>query len=469
MYNFKLLIDGRLVDGAAEADVINPATGEAFARAPVANVEQLNAAVAAAKQSFADWSARPIGERASLLSALAERLAQRTDEIVHLLTSEQGKPLDQARMEIMASIGVLRAFATMDIAPRILRDSEQSRVIELRRPLGVVAAITPWNFPIILLIHKLAPALLAGNTLVVKPAPSTPLTTLLLGEICQELLPAGVVNVVIDRNDLGKVLTSHPDVVKVAFTGSTVTGKHVLAAASGTLKRVTLELGGNDAAIVLDDVDPADTARKIFRVAMANAGQMCVAIKRAYVPSSMYDAFCEELVGLANEAVVAEGTLPGVQIGPVQNQMQFEKLKELLEDTRRVGRIIAGGSVIDRPGYFLSPTIVRDVPDDARIVREEQFGPILPVLSYDDIDEVVARANDSEFGLCGSVWGRDVERAISVARRIESGTVCVNHSMPFDAAIPFRGIKQSGLGTELGEEGLLEYTQPTVVNVNLSA
>jgi acyl-CoA reductase-like NAD-dependent aldehyde dehydrogenase len=316
--------------------------------------------------------------------------------------------------------------------------------------------------------HKVAPALLAGNTVVLKPAATTPLTTLKFGEICNKILPAGVVNVICDNNDLGGVLTSHPEVDKISFTGSTATGKKVMEAAARAVKRVTLELGGNDAAIVLDDADPVEVAGKVFQAAMMNAGQVCLAVKRAYVPAPLYDAFCDELARLANQAVVDEGTAQGAQIGPVQNKMQFEKLKGLLESAKAEGKIIAGGEAIDRDGYFIQPTIVRDVSEDARIVREEQFGPVLPVLSYDDIDDVIARANDTDYGLGGSVWGKDIDRAVSVAEKVQSGTVWVNQHLGLSPVIPFRGAKQSGIGGELGLEGLQEFTQAKIVNVKLA-
>ena len=251
---------------------------------------------------------------------------------------------------------------------------------------------------------------------------------------------------------------------KIAFTGSTATGKKVMASAAAMVKRVTLELGGNDAAIVMDDVDPAKAAQKVFQGAMTNAGQICVAIKRAYVPHSIYDAFCEEIAALANAAIVDDGTKQGTTIGPVQNRMQFEKVCALIEDAAQHGKVIAGGAPLDRPGYFLPPTIVRDLPEDASLVREEQFGPVLPVLKYDDIDEVVTRANDSEFGLGGTVWGADVKRASSVARRIKAGTVWVNQHLAIEPGVPFRGTRQSGLGAELGDAGLEEYTQAHIVN-----
>lgn len=462
---FRLLIDGQPHPGAGSFDVINPATGEPFARCPKADEAVLNQAVASAKAAFPAWSATPVEERAALVNRLADAIEARAGEIASLLTAEQGKPLDQAMYEAMGATFVLRAFAAMRIEDKVLRDEGGNRIVEHRTPLGVVAAIMPWNFPIILLMNKLGPALVTGNTVVAKPAPTTPLTTLLIGEIASEILPPGVLNIICDENDLGAALTSHPDVAKVAFTGSTATGVKVMQAGAAGLKRMTLELGGNDAAIVLDDVDPVEAARKIYGGAMANAGQICVAIKRAYVPATMYDAFCEELARLAKEAVVDDGTRQGAQIGPVQNRMQFEKIRALLDHARENGTVLAGGEPLNRPGYFIPPTIVRDLPDDAPLVTDEQFGPVLPVMKFDSIDEVIERANDSPYGLGGSVWGRDVARATEVARRIDSGTVWVNQYLAIDANIPFRGTKMSGVGAELGEAGLHEYTQAHVINV----
>ena len=461
---YRMLIDGELVAGTSDFDVINPATAEPFARCPKADADMVNRAVAAAKRAFPSWSSKPIEERAALVNKIADGIEARIDEFARLLTSEQGKPLDQATFEMFGAIYTLRAFTQMRIDPKTLRDDNGNTVIEHRTPLGVVAAITPWNFPVILLANKLGPALITGNTMVAKPAPTTPLTTLLLGEICNEVLPAGVVNIVCDQNDLGPLLTTHPDVAKVAFTGSTATGKKVMAAAADTVKRVTLELGGNDAAVVLDDVDARQVAQKVYQGAMANAGQICVAIKRAYVPESIYDDFCDELATLANDAVVDDGMNQGAQVGPVQNKMQFDKVKALLDDAKQRGKVLAGGEPLDRPGYFIPPTIVRDLDDDAPLVREEQFGPVLPVLKYTDLDDVIERANKSEYGLGGTVWGKDLDRAMAVAKRIDSGTVWVNQFLAIDPTIPFRGSKQSGMGGELGEAGLHEYTQPHIIN-----
>lgn len=464
-HQFHMLIDGQLVPGVSSFDVVNPATAETFAQCPKADATMLEQAVIAAKRALPAWSALTMDERAALILKLADAMEQRSGEFASLLTREQGKPLDQAGYEIMGSVYTLRAIAEMRIAPKTLREENGTRIIEHRTPLGVVAAITPWNFPVILLMNKLAPALLTGNTMIAKPAPTTPLTTLLFGELCQQILPAGVVNILCDQNELGGLITGHPDIAKIAFTGSTATGRKVMASSAGTVKRVTLELGGNDAAIVLDDVDPRQIARKVYQGAMTNAGQICVAIKRAYVPAALYDDFCDELARLANEAIVDDGAKQGTTIGPIQNRMQFDKVRALIEDARGRGTILAGGDALDRPGYFIPPTIVRDLDDTAPLVSEEQFGPVLPVLQYTDVDDVIARANNSDYGLGGTVWGKDVARATDVAMRIDSGTVWVNQFLAIDPSIPFRGVKQSGLGAELGEAGLLEYTQAHVVNV----
>jgi acyl-CoA reductase-like NAD-dependent aldehyde dehydrogenase len=465
MSDFKLLINGTLVEGASTLDVINPATGRRLTAAPRANRAQLDEAVAAAKAAFTGWSTTPLRERGALLAKLAEALELEQGEFARLLTEEQGKPLPQAHDEIARSIATIRYFATLDLPLEVLKEDATQKVVRQHKPLGVVAAITPWNFPVLLLMIKVAPALFAGNTVVAKPAPTTPLTTLKFGHLCARILPAGVINFIVDQNDLGSALTGHPDVAMVAFTGSTATGKKVMGTAAGSLKRLTLELGGNDAAIVLDDVDPTEVAPKIYAGATLNSGQVCLAIKRLYVHDSMYDTFCDELGKLARETVVGDGLKPGTQMGPIQNKAQFEKVSEFLEDARQNGKIVASGGVLDREGFFVQPTIVRDISDDAKLVREEQFGPVLPVLRYSEIDEVVARANATEYGLGGSVWSSDRDRAFAVASRIDSGTVWVNKHLDIGLDTPFGGVKQSGLGAELGQDGLEEFTQATIINM----
>ena len=465
MTDFKLLINGRLVPGASSMDVLNPATEEVVAACPTASEAQLNEAVAAAKAAFPAWSKRPLKERAELLNKAADAMMARQEEFARLLTQEQGKPLPMAMWEVGGTAAGLKYFASLTLDDKVIKDDAESKIILQHAPLGVVAAITPWNFPLILLSIKVGPGLVAGNTMICKPAPTTPLTTLLFGELCAEIFPPGVINVIADKNDLGAAITAHPDIAKVAFTGSTATGKKVMASAASSLKRITLELGGNDAAIVLDGVDPKEVAPKIFGGATINSGQVCLAIKRVYAPESMYDELCDELAKLAKEAVMGDGLEQGTQLGPIQNKMQFEKVKEYIEVGRKDGKIIAGGEAYEGKGYFVAPTIVRDISHDSRLVKEEQFGPVLPVLSYSDLDDAIAKANDSEYGLGGTVWTNDLDRGQAVASQIMSGTIWVNKhlDLPFD--VPFGGAKQSGLGVEYGQEGLEEFTQQKTINM----
>jgi acyl-CoA reductase-like NAD-dependent aldehyde dehydrogenase len=462
---FNLLIGGKLVPGAMTLDVVNPATGKVFATCARADKHQLDAAVAAAKGAFPAWSATPLAERRRLLLKLADGVAARTDEFARLLTQEQGKPLAIATREMKGAVWSIRKYASLDLPLKTLKEDEHGRVVRRQAPLGVVAAITAWNFPMTLTMNKVPPALLAGNTVVLKPAPTTPLTTLLVAELCADIFPPGVVNVIVDQNDLGGHLTTHRDVAKVTFTGSTATGKKVMASVAESVKRVTLELGGNDAAILLDDVNVKEVAPKVFQAAMHNAGQVCIAIKRVYVHDSKYDALCEELAKLAAQVVVGNGLDEGTTMGPVQNKAQFEKVKEFLVDAHAHGKVIAGGKALDRDGYFIAPTIVRDIPDDARLVREEQFGPVLPVLKYSDVTDAITRANDTEYGLGSSVWSADPERAFAVAQQIGAGTVWVNKHLDIPPEGPFGGAKQSGFGCELGQEGLEQFTQTQIISV----
>lgn len=464
-HSFNLVIGGKLVPGALTLDVINPATGKSFATCSRANQTQVADAITAAKSAFSSWSKTPLEERRSLLNKIADAFALRIDEFARLSTQESGKPLPLANREMKGALASIRNFAKLDLPEEVLKADEAGRIVKIRTPLGVVAAITAWNYPMTLLVNKLPPALLAGNTIVVKPAPTTPLTTLLFGALCNDILPAGVVNVVVDNNDLGGFLSQHPDVAKVAFTGSTATGKKVFASCADGVKRVTLELGGNDPAIVMNDVDVKEVAPKILQGALVNAGQVCLAIKRVYVHDSQYDAMCDELAKLAKQVVVGDGLTQGTQMGPLQNRMQFEKAKEYLADAKANGKVIAGGNARDSEGYFVEPTVVRDIPDTARVVREEQFAPIVPVLKYKDIDDAIKRANDTSYGLGATVWGKDIKRASDVAMQLEAGTVWVNKHLELPLDVQFGGAKQSGLGCEKGQRGLEEYTQVRIVNI----
>ncbi len=464
---YRMLIGGALIDGDAEMDVINPATGKLLASCPRGSAAQLDAAVAAAKGAQPGWAACSLAERQDALAGLADSLESQSEGFARLLTMEQGKPLAEATAEVAYTVAFIRHFATKGPRVEVLEIGPGRRIEMHRRPLGVVGAIIPWNFPLLLIAFKLPPALVTGNTIVVKPSPTTPLTALKLGELCAEFFPPGVVNIVSDANDLGGRLSAHPDVAKISFTGSTSTGAMVMQAAAETIKRVTLELGGNDAAIVLPDIDPAAVAPALFGSSFMNAGQVCLAIKRLYVHKDIYDEVCDRLAALATDAVVDDGLMQGAQIGPLQNRMQFQKVKGFLADAHAAGKVIAGGKAIDRPGYFIEPTIVRDVTDGDRIVDIEQFGPILPIIKFSDPEDALARANASPLGLGGSVWSKDVRRATDLAARMDVGMAWVNKHLDFGPGIPFGGAKQSGIGMELGDAGLAEFTQLSVLNIAL--
>ncbi|MBL6691520.1 MAG: aldehyde dehydrogenase family protein [Pseudomonadales bacterium] len=465
MSDYKLLINGELVEGDSTMPVVNPATEEVISDCPRASEAQLNDAVAAAKAAFPAWAATPIEQRKEVVLKMADIIEANAQELAQLLTEEQGKPLGDATGEVYGMAAFCRYFCSLDLPVEVIDDSEGRKVEAHRVPLGVVGAIVPWNFPLILMAFKLPPALIAGNTIVIKPAPTTPLSTLRIAELIKDVAPAGVVNFITDLNDLGAPMTAHPDVRKISFTGSTATGAKVMAGAAGLLKRITLELGGNDAGIVLNDVNPKETAPKVFDSAFQNSGQVCIAMKRLYVHEDIYDEMCDELATIANETVIGNGLEQGTKLGPLNNQMQYDRVKELIEEAKTDGKIIAGGEVPDQPGYFIRPTIVRDISEGSRLVDEEQFGPVLPVLKFSEDSEAVERANASSWGLGGSVWSSDLDKAYALAEKMDAGTVWINKHAELDPGIPFGGAKQSGIGKELGEEGLQEFTQLKIINM----
>ena len=464
--DFKLLIDGASVGADQALDVINPATGRVFARCPAAGRAELDRAVTAARRAFPAWRDMSFEERRERIKRMAQVLRDHQAALAELLTLEQGKPLGQARDEIGRAATQSEGMAQIAIAPETLTQDEQ-RSIELRYyPLGVVGIITPWNAPINLAAGPLTSALYTGNTTVLKPSPYTPLTTLKLAELLTAVFPAGVLNVLAGGDELGQWMTEHPGIDKISFTGSVATGKKVMASAAGTLKRLTLELGGNDAAIVLDDVDPKTIAPKLFFAAFVNSGQVCMAIKRIYAHERIYAALCSALAEEARKARIGSGLDPQTQLGPIQNKEQYERVVGILEETRRSGaRILAGGKLPDGPGYFMPPTIVADVDEHSRLVQEEQFGPIVPVLRFSDVDDALRRANDTRYGLSGSVWSGDTERAAASAARLEVGTAWVIQHRTTSATVPFGGAKESGVGRQYSVLGLKSYMEPRVISV----
>jgi len=459
-----MTIDGQAAPTAATFDVLNPATNEVYARAPECSKEQLDAAMESSAKAFRDWRADESARRDALRQA-AGILLGASGDLAPVLTAEQGKPLSDANLEIFAAGMWLQYYADLEVPREVIQDDDNAFVEVVRKPLGVVAAITPWNFPVTLASWKIAPALLAGNTMVLKPSPFTPLSTLMVGELLRDVFPPGVFNVVSGGDGLGGWMTSHPVPRKISFTGSVATGKKVAAAAAPDLKRTTLELGGNDPAILLDDVDAAEVADRVYRFAFANNGQICSAIKRVYVPERIYDDVVDALATHARAAKVGPGTDPETQLGPINNRPQYERVSELVADALKGGaRAAAGGKPIDSPGNFFEPTIIADISDGTRIVDEEQFGPALPVIPYRDLDDAVERANATHFGLSGSVWSGDADRAAEVAERLECGTAWVNTHLALAPHQPFGGAKWSGLGVENGTWGLYGFTELQVLH-----
>ena len=464
--DYTLTIDGAADAGPATFEVVNPATGAAFATAPDAGAAELDHAVAAARKAFPGWRAIPIAERQAMVKALGAKLGEHKDELMRLLTREQGKPHADAIMDVLGGAYWCGVFAGMDVPTTVVEDSDKRRLEIRHTPIGVVGALAPWNFPVYLAMLKTAPALVAGNTLVLKPSPFTPLTTLRIGELARDIFPPGVFNVLSGGDALGPLMTSHPGIDKISFTGSSATGRKVMQSASDTLKRVTLELGGNDAAIVMPDVDVDAVAQQIFAAAFGNTGQICIAVKRLYVHADIYDRFSQALVELAKAAKVGDGAEQGTKFGPMQNKLQYARVKELIADAHAQGyKFLVGGETMDRPGYFLPLSLVDNPPDDARIVREEQFGPVLPILKFDDVDDVVRRANDSPYGLGGQVWSADEDKALEIGSRLETGNVWINQPQEIFAGAPFGGHKASGIGSESALEGLLAYTNAQTVAV----
>ncbi|KQT35303.1 aldehyde dehydrogenase [Sphingomonas sp. Leaf412] len=459
-------IDGKAVDTAAHLSVLNPATEEIVALAPDCGVAELDAAVDAARRAFPAWRATPIAQRQAMVKALGEAIKAHKDELMRLLTSEQGKPHADATGDVLGGAMWCKVYGNMDLPVQVTEDSDDRRVEVRRTPIGVVGALAPWNFPVILAMLKAAPALVAGNTVVLKPSPFTPLTTLRIGELARDIFPAGVLNVLSGGDALGPLMTAHPGIDKISFTGSTATGRKVMESASAGLKRVTLELGGNDAAIVLPDVDVDAVAKQVFAAAFGNSGQICVAVKRLYIHADIYDRFAAALTDLARAAKVGDGAEQGTRFGPMQNSAQFARVKDMIADAKAQGYdFLIGGDAIDRPGYFLPLTLIDNPPEDSRIVQEEQFGPVLPLLKWRDADDVVARANATEYGLGGQVWGGDVDAAIALGDRLETGNVFINQPQAILPHAPFGGHKSSGIGSESALDGLLAYTNAQTVMV----
>jgi acyl-CoA reductase-like NAD-dependent aldehyde dehydrogenase len=448
--------------------ILDPATGEAVGEAPIHSLEYLEKAVADAQATQPAWAALGHDARSAALLKAADAVERCAEELAQLLSREQGKPLNgpNARFEVGACAAWLRTAAATPLAPETLVDDGETYAALHYKPIGVVGAIGPWNWPMMITVWQIAPALRMGNAVVVKPSEYTPLSVLALIKVINDELPEGLLSVVSGGRDVGARLAEHPGIGKVMFTGSTATGKAIIKSSADTVKRLTLELGGNDAGIVLPDADPKAIAEGLFWGAFINTGQTCAALKRLYVHNDIYDAVCEELTKVAAAMPMGNGLDENNVLGPLQNKAQYSFVASLVDAARESGaRILLGGNPdTSQPGYFYPTTLVADIDNDNPLVAEEQFGPALPIIRYSTLDEAVEKANALDVGLGASVWSSDLPAAREVAARIQAGTVWINKHGAVDPRIPFGGAKQSGYGLEFGVEGLKALGVPQVIN-----
>ncbi len=465
---YRMSIGGKSVATDNYQNILNPADlSEVVGQVPMGTEAHLNSAIAAAQTAYSSWRHSSDAERSEACQTIAQVATENAEELALLLTREQGKPLNGmgSRFEMGGCAGWAGYTAGLSLPEKVLEDSDASKIIMQRAPLGVVGSITPWNWPVMIAIWHIVPGIRTGNTVVIKPSPFTPLSTLRFVELLNEKLPAGLINSVAGGDELGAMLTTHEGIDKIVFTGSIATGKKVMTSAAQRVTPVTLELGGNDPGIMLPGTDPTPFVEGLYFGSMINSGQTCGALKRLYVHEDDYDATCEALVEFNKNIVMGKGEDEASILGPVQNERQFQKVTELVDDAlAQGGRALCGGQPTGGDNYFYPVTFVADVADGCRLVDEEQFGPVLPIIKYTDVDSAIAAANGTQFGLDASVWSQDKDAAAKVAARLEAGTVYINKHAEIAPHVPFGGIKCSGLGVEFGEEGLAAYTSIKVIN-----
>jgi succinate-semialdehyde dehydrogenase/glutarate-semialdehyde dehydrogenase len=476
-----MLIGGeRVGSGSGRTyEVCNPATQEVVERVPLGTVQDVDQAVRAAEEAFGTWAETSAEDRGVALANACELIKEHAAEIAQLLTAEQGKTLFEANLEVHHLLHGLEFYAGLASKVRgsyVPLPQKGAYGLVIRQPIGVCAGIVPWNFPLTLMGTKVGPALAAGSTIVIKPASTTPLATLRTAELIQQAvyaggkglikLPAGAINVVTGSGaEVGEALLTHPSVRRIAFTGSTEVGRHVMEVAGPQIKRITLELGGSDPMIVCEDADVTAAARMADTGRYFNCGQMCLGVKRLFVHSSVYDAFVGQLRGILDKKVVGPGTEKTSRMGPLHLAFQREEIESQVEDARSRGAnvTVGGGRPSGEPyarGNFYLPTLIEDAPWDSRVVKEEVFGPVLPVFRFDDLDEAIIMANDTVYGLGASIWTRDLVKANRAIERLQAGNVWVNSLHYGYDELPFGGVKASGLGREHGPEALDYYLEP---------
>ncbi|MFD1745057.1 aldehyde dehydrogenase family protein [Rhizobium helianthi] len=467
MKTYSLIIGGKTVPTYTHMEVRNPASAGVVGMAPKATLEHLEQAVFVADEAYEKWSELSSVQRAEACMAVAQKIEDHAEELAQLITREQGKPLNGngSRWEVGGAVAWARHTANLDTPIEVLQDNSDGRVELLRKPLGVVGSITPWNYPVLIAVWHILPAIRTGNTVIIKPSPFTPLSTIRLVELINEVLPPGVVNCIAGEDHLGAAMSSHPLIRKIVFTGSCATGQKIMKTAAETMKRLTLEMGGNDAGIVLPDVKPEQIVENLFWGAFLNGGQTCAALKRLYVHESVHEEVCVKLAEFTKRIPVGDGLLEDSLLGPIQNKRQFDKVVDLVEQAKlEGGRVLVGGEIKRKgPGFFYPVTLIADLTNGSRLVDEEQFGPVLPIIRYRDLDEAITLANDNPNGLGGSVWSRDLRRAAEVASKMECGSVWINKHGAIQPNAPFGGTKTSGYGVEFGMEGLKEFTDIQVI------
>ncbi|KAF4629506.1 hypothetical protein G7Y89_g8637 [Cudoniella acicularis] len=455
---FHNVINNELTATAKTRRAIDPSTEQALAEVPVSTQEDVDRAVAAAQAAFPSWRDLSQDDRASYLNKFVDSIVAYQQEFAQLLGKEAGKPPQAVGIELFLLSHQIRQTLNFRLTEEQIEDTDERSIVLRYVPIGVGVGIVPWNFPMLLGIIKLVSALLVGNTFIWKPSPYSPYTALKLGELGAMIFPKGVFNVLSGEEDLGPMLTAHPGVAKISFTGSVATGKKVMQACASTLKRVSLELGGNDVAIILPDADLAITVPKVATMAYLHSGQVCFCIKRIYVHEDIYDAFLAAFVEFVKSLKSGGPADAEAALGPVQNSMQYAKLLDMYSQVSKQGWKVAHGgepsSSKTNSGFFLPPTVIDNPPEDSRLVVEEQFGPIVPLLKWSDEEDVLRRANASLMGLGGSVWSKDVKRAERLTRRLEAGTVWVNSHFEVGPQVGFGGHKSSGIGVESGLDGL---------------
>jgi len=474
MKTYMNFVNGQLVGSERTFESLNPATGEVLGLAPISTAEQVKAAIASARAAQPAWAARPDAERKALMMQVAETIKRNAPYLAEWVTREQGKPLgglgpDQvpgARFEVWGCEVWTQVPASLDLPVEVVFEDDTRRDEVHRKPFGVVAAIAPWNWPLLIAVWQMIPSIRAGNTVVIKPSEYTTIGTLELVRLIGEVLPKGVINTVSGPGEVGSWLVSDPGIDKIMFTGSGPTGAKIAEAAARNMVPTTMELGGNDAAIMLPDADPKAMAMGLFWGAFINMGQTCACAKRLYVHESLFEPTVQALKELAEAMPMGNGMNEGMVMGPIQNKMQYDKVVSLVESAKKAGaNIVCGGAPKGGPGYFYPLTLVTGLKDGDRLVDEEQFGPVLPIIKYSNVEDAIASANRLDAGLGASVWSSDIEKAKQVAGRIQAGTVWINQHGMIHPMVPFGGAKGSGYGVEFGLEGLKSVTRPQVISV----